>query len=131
MGIFGVEIEKKEFSVMPAGKYTGYISKVEEKTSKAGNKYIQLEFTLENNRKLWDNLHWHTTECLNISAGKLENIGFTPEERKALEPESIVSAINFKKEGQNYEVSVGVKKSPEYGDQNTIKYFKLTEKAPF
>ena len=131
MGIFGVELKKNEFEIIPAGRYTGYISKVEEKTSKTGNKYIQLEFTLENNRKLWDNLHWHTQQCLEISAGKLNSIGFTKEERDQLDPESLVSAINFKKEGQNYEINVGVKKDATYGDQNTVRSFKLSEKNPF
>jgi hypothetical protein len=131
MGIFGVKIEEKDYGLIPAGKYTGYISAVDEKTSKAGNKYIQLEFTLENNRKIWDNLHWHTTECINISAGKLKNIGFSDDERDELNPESIISAINFKKDGQNYEVNVGIKSSKDFGDQNNIRYFKKLDKNPF
>ena len=131
MGIFDVELDVKHFELIEAGRYLGYISEVVEKTSKAGNKYIQIEFTLNNERKVWDNLHWHTDQCIKISAGKLESLGFTRDERKSLDVTALVSAINFKKDGQRYDVNVGIRKSPEFGDQNTVKSFKVVDKLPF
>lgn len=130
MGIFGIEIEKKEFGLLPSGKYLGYISKIEHKTSKAGNVYVQLEFTLENTRKVWDMMHWHSEICVRISAGKLESIGFSKEERDAITPENIIEKISEKKDGVIYEINVGIKKD-EYGDKNIIKYFSKAEKNPF
>lgn len=42
----GRKFEKKEWELVPEGDYVGQLVKVEEKTSKAGNKYVQVRFEL-------------------------------------------------------------------------------------
>lgn len=52
--------EKKEFELIPDGKYTGMITLPNPfqdaiKTSRNDNKYVNLEITLDNGRKIWQN----------------------------------------------------------------------------
>lgn len=120
-GVFGGPVENS-YKPIPEGVYTGYVTKLEIRTSKAGNDYLNLEFTLENNRKVWDRLMWHNEACINVMKGKLESLGFTREERHQLDPDQhqpLIAAVNFMTEGKVYEIKVGFDKD----GNNVVKYF--------
>lgn len=122
-GIFDGPVENN-YKPIPEGIYNGYISKLEMRTSKAGNAYLNLEFSFPeiNNRKQWDRLMWHNEACANVMKGKLESIGFTREERKQLDPDDaqcLISAVRAVSEGVQYEVKIGFDKD----GNNVIKYF--------
>ena len=65
MPTFDFDTKKKDFSLVPEGIYDAQIEKIEEKTSRSGNKYKHITFRLQgekadqakvNGRFIWDNL---------------------------------------------------------------------------
>ena len=119
-GALDGEVENN-FKPMPEGIYQGRVTNLEVRTSKNGNDYINIEFSLQNNRKAWDRLMFHSDGCLNVSKGKLEGLGFTRDERKQLDPDyldSIVSAIKSISMGKVYDIKIGIKDG-----NNEVKYY--------
>ena len=119
-GELGGKIENT-FKPFPEGMYQGRVTKLEIRTSKAGNDYINVEFSLMNNRKVWDKLMFHTDGCKKVSAGKLDGFGFTQEERHQLDPddiESILQAVRYMIADKTYDVKVKIE-----DDQNKVSYF--------
>lgn len=117
---FGGEVENN-FKPIPAGDYKAKVISVTKKTSKAGNDYINIEFKLiPNDRHMWEKLMWHTDACVNITKSKLENLGFTRDERKALTVESMYSVVAAMVSGKVYDLKVGLNQETK---ENTIKYF--------
>jgi len=119
-GALDGEVENN-FKPMAEGIYQGRVTNLEIRTSKNGNDYINIEFSLQNNRKAWDRLMFHSDGCLNVSKGKLEGLGFTRDERKQLDPDyldSIVSAIKSIITGKTYDIKIGIKDG-----QNEVKYY--------
>jgi hypothetical protein len=126
-GILDGEVENN-YKPIPEGLYFGRVTAIAMKTSKAGNDYLNIEFTLESKRKMWDKLMWHNEACVNVMKGKMESLGFTREERKQLDPDdhqSLTSAVNAMVQGKKYEIKIGFDKD----GQNVIKYFNDTSEA--
>ena len=120
-GIFDGPVENN-FKPLPEGMYHGYVSKLEIRTSKNGNDYLNIEFTLTNNRKAWDRLMWHNEACVNVMKGKLEGLGFTREERKLLDPDNhqeLISSVHRMSDGREYEIKIGFDKD----NNNVVKYY--------
>ena len=114
-------IVENSYKPMPEGIYQGRVTKLEVKTSQAGNAYINIEFSLANNRKAWDKLMFHTPGCLNVTKGKMENLGFTREERKELDPDniqSVLEAVRYIITGKTYDVKIKIKEG-----ENVISYY--------
>lgn len=136
VGIFGGELEKPNFEPIPAGKYLAKLVSAKLDTfSKSGVKHIKLAFEIIggnfSGRLLFQNMMWHTEGCVKVTKGTLDNLGFSKEERDVLDPETMAAQIAMKADGQVYELSVKVKKDPEYGERSELSWFKRVEKAPF
>lgn len=120
-GTFDGEVEDN-YKPIPAGEYKGHAEKVEFKMSKNGNEMIQIEFILnDNKRHFWKNIMWFNDTVMNIAKSTLEQLGFTREERKELDPDdhdSFLSAIRYMVTGKVYDIKIGFNKD---GD-NEIKY---------
>lgn len=127
-GIFSGEVENN-YKPMPEGIYPGRVSDLEVRTSQAGNDYLNIEFTLDNNRKVWDRLMWHNEACVNVTKGKLEALGFTRDERKELTPESLPSAVKLMVTDKKYDVKVGIDANDT--DRNVVKYYSEITAQPF
>lgn len=127
-GIFSGEVENN-YKPMPDGIYSGRVTNIEMRTSRAGNDYLNIEFTLDNNRKVWDRLMWHNEACINVTKGKLEALGFTRDERKELTPESMPSAVHAMALDKQYEIKVGIDANDT--DRNVVKYYSVIENKPF
>ena len=128
MGIFDGEVENN-YKPLPEAIYPGKVTNLEVRTSKNNNTYLNIEFTLDNNRKVWDRLIWHNEACVNVTKGKLESLGFTREERKELSPESIPSAVKSMTADRKYDIKVGIDKDD--SDRNVVKYYSVLEDTPF
>lgn len=128
MGLFEGEVENN-FDVLPAGAYPGQAEDCVCNTSQnSGKDYIQITWRLENNRKVWDIMSWASEKALNVMKGKLEALGFTPEERKELPEDGgmLQVAIWNKIEGIPFTVNVGIKAAEgDYAAKNTVKSVKV------
>lgn len=114
-------IVENNYKPMPEGIYKGRVTKTEVRTSKMGNDYINLEFSLANNRKAWDRLMFHTPGCLDVSKGKLEGLGFTRDERKELDPDdiqSVLQAVQYMITDKIYDIKIKIKEG-----ENVISYY--------
>lgn len=120
-GMFDGEVENN-YKPMPVGTYSGKVVKVEFKVSQNGNEMIQIEFVLnENQRHLWTNIMWFNDQMMGIAKGKLEQLGFTRDERKELDPDDhdvFLSAIKYMVADKTYDIKVGLDKE----GNNNIKY---------
>ena len=137
MGIFGGKVEKSEFAVLAAGTYTCIIERAEIKTGKPklgkpiGNKYLSYSFKVVEGegkgRLIFDGMYWSSEGALNITRGRLGDIGISDADRDIIDETNIVSAINAAKEGKQYKVKVGVIEDETYGPKNTVKSFSIVD----
>lgn len=63
------EEERPSFDPLPPGWYKMVVNSAEDETSKAGNRYLQVEFEVTNvdnsGRRVWDNFNlWHPDETV-------------------------------------------------------------------
>lgn len=108
------------FDVIPAGTYEAMIFGAELKESKAGNKYLEIQFQITQepyaNRRIFDNINlFHPTEKVrNIAEIQLRDICEAIELKGALTDTSQL-------EGKTLMVSLKIEKSDQYGDKNRVK----------
>jgi hypothetical protein len=125
------EDKNTDFSLLEAGNYKGSITDIVCKEATSGFDYIQLEYTLENNRKVWDILS-DSPSAHGVVRGKLGNLGFTSEEKDELPDsmEMLQVAIKEKVSGVKFNVNVGVQPAKgDYAEKNNVKYVKRLEAA--
>ena len=123
--------ESIEFGAIPEGKYVIGITQTEEKTSKAGNRYLNLQLQVldgpHKNRVLFDiiNLYHPDSDVREIAERTLKNIC---EAVRVLKPTSSEELHNIP-----LTAVVSMETDSQYGDQNRVKkYLPLSslEEAP-
>ena len=127
--MFDLTDVKNTFDLIPGGTMVpAVVTSAEWKTSKAGVDYLQSEMTIFDGewegRKLWNNLNLMSTNetANNIAKAQLKTlVAGTGEATEQLEKDEVVSAIMESR----VEVKVGVQRSDEYGDKNTVKSMKV------
>ena len=116
-----------EFSVLAAGDYPGTITDLVWRASEnSGYDYIQVEYTLDNKRKVWDILS-DSPNAHKVVRGKLSAFGFTSEEKDQLPDDmsALAVAIHDKIEGVKFNVNVGIREAQgDFPEKNIVKYVK-------
>ena len=114
------------YDVLPAGEYSAVITNVEDKTSKSGGKYLNVEFTVQGpsqaGRKVWTMINYQNAnpKAVQIALATLKQIAMaaklSEEKMKKFDPLNSLVNLEMNIEVQNSE--------DEYGKKANIKKYK-------
>ena len=121
---FQVEEASPGRSLIEAGNYVAEIVDCVERESKAGNKYLSIQFRIEGKGSVWDQLNlWHPKpEVISIANEKMSAIGRAIGASHISDTDQLLA--------KQLTINVGVENDPHYGPKNVVKSFAPQGKRP-